>query len=191
MKKMNVEKSTVKKFNKFQKTRVENILNLIRPNMKKIKADHLCTLENAHKIMNLSSQLSGIHLDMAIDYEENNVLKKCRKAESWYLLHLVNFYSASGQKCYKENLVKNSLFKHQSTKTTYKDIDKLIKDKIFIEMPEFRSDGVQNGYKNLRPSEEVAGAYLDWNVKNLLCNLKFINENTKINIKLDLDKNDI
>ena len=188
---MNVEKSTIKKFNKVQKARLLNILDFIRPNLKKIKADHLCTLENAHKILNLSSQLSGIHLDMARDYEENNILRKFRKTESWYLLHLVNLHSASGQKCYKENLVKNPLFRHQSMKTTYKDIDKLVKDKVLIEMPEFRSDGKQNGYKNLRPSEEVAGAYFDWNIKNLLLNLKFLKDNTKINIQLDLDKHDI
>ena len=49
MKKINIEKKVTKKLDPLQKKRIKNILDLIRPNMKEIKADHLCNFENAHK----------------------------------------------------------------------------------------------------------------------------------------------
>ena len=55
MKKINIEKKVTKKLDPLQKKRIKNILDLIRPNMKKIKADHLCNFENAHKVLALSA----------------------------------------------------------------------------------------------------------------------------------------
>lgn len=178
-----IVKGIDKKFTGKQKDRVKNIINLIKPTLKKIKADHLCTLANAHKILRLSIELSQTHLNLSKSYEFNPLLKRFGSQKEWYLLHLVNIYSARGDKCYKEKLAQHPLLINKASyKTIYKVIDELVAEGLFIEMPEHTSDGINNGYKNIRPSEELAGAYFQANVEHLVDNLKFLKENTKLTI---------
>ena len=188
MKLVTIKKGVSKNWKSPQKKRLKNILNLIRPDLKRIKADDLCTEENAHQILMLSGEISKIHLKLSSYYETCPILEKFRTANHWYLLHLVNLGSVTGRKIYKETLVKENLLSKSSAKTIYKMIDDMVAEGLFIEMPEYTEEnGTQNGYKNLRPSEELTAAYLRANIKSLIDNLTFLQEHTKISIKFNLE----
>ena len=183
--KVNQIKNNIKKkpFEGKQRSRLENILKLLKPIFKKIKQQDICNVKNAHKILNLSVELSQLHINLSKIYEFNPILKRFRTQQEWYLLHLVNIYSAKGETCYKEKLAQHPLLANLcSYKTLYKSIDALVAEGLFIVMPGYMANGKKTLHKNIRPSELLVTAYLTANIENLLDNLKFIKKNTKLTI---------
>ena len=99
------------------------------------------------------------------------------------------YCSAAGETIYKEKLAKKVNASH---KTVQKIIKDLVDGGFFIEMAAHSIKEKDKDFRiiNIRPSVDVTVAYIDYNIRAIINDMKFVAAYTKIKLHFEFDYND-
>ena len=181
---MIAQKIEVKNWSDQQQERAIEICKRLKPAYKKINAEHICNLQNVDKVLSMSRDFGFMNIRNHEIFYEYKALKPFNTNLKNLILHYVLMYSASGEIIYKEKLAKKVNASH---KTVQIIIDDLVKSGAFIKMPPHTEKLEDDRINNIRPSVDVTVAYIDYNVRNAINNLKFASAWTKIKLNFEFD----
>ena len=170
-----------------QKERAEMLCERMRPAYEKIKAGHICNFKNMDKVLSISRDIAFMNVRNHMRYTEYKALKPFDTHLKNLILNFVLYYSASGEPIYKEKLAKKVNASH---KTVQKIIDDLIDSGSFIKMQPHSTEINDDRIINIRTSVDVTVAVIDYNVRAIINDMKFISAYTKIKLKFEFDYDD-
>ena len=173
---------------KDQKERAEQLCKRIKPSYKKIKAESICNTKNVEKVLAMSKDIGFMNVRNHVRYAEYKALKPFDTHLKNLILNYVVYCSAAGETIYKEKLAKKVNASH---KTVQKIIKDLIADGSFIEMAAHSVTEKDKDYRiiNIRPSVDVSVAYIDYNIRAIINDMKFVAAWTKIKLHFEFDYN--
>ena len=181
---MIAQKIEVKNWSDQQQERAIEICKRLKPAYKKINAEHICNLQNVDKVLSMSRDFGFMNIRNHERFNEYKALKPFNTHLKNLILHYVLMYSATGEIIYKEKLAKKVNASH---KTVQKIIDDLVECGAFIKMPPHTKKLDDDRINNIRTSVDVTVAYIDYNVRSAINNLKFASAWTKIKLKFEFD----
>ena len=172
-----------------QKERAEILCERIKPSYDKIKAGHICNFKNMDKVLSISRDIAFMNVRDHERYDEYKALKPFDTHLKNLILCYVIYSSASGETMYKEKLAKK-------VNASHKTVQKIIKDLVdggsFIEMAAHSAKKKDMDYRiiNIRPSVDVTVAYIDYNVRAIINDMKFVTAYTKVKLHFEFDYNE-
>lgn len=138
--------------------------------------------ENMHDTYNLSKDFSLLGLSQYKYFTQNKILKYFDGQQKWELLLRVMISSASGEIVYKEKLSKKL---NCSQKTLTKYIDECIDAGFFVYLDPTGTKITDKRIINIRPSEDLAVAFINYKIETIQGYLKFCQNNCKIDLKYE------
>jgi protoheme ferro-lyase len=182
-------KINFKHWSKDQKERAEEMCKRIKPAYAKIRADSICNTKNLEKVLAMTKDIGFMNVRNHLRYNEYKALKPFDTHLKNLILNYVIYSSASGETIYKEKLAKKVNASH---KTVQKIIKDLIAEGSFIEMAAHSITEKDKDYRiiNIRPSIDVSVAYIDYNIRAIINDMKFVSAWTKIKLHFEFDYND-
>jgi hypothetical protein len=176
-------------WSKDQKERAELLCKRLRPAYAKIRAEKICNTKNLDKVLGMSKDIGFMNVRNHVRYAEYKALKPFDTHLKNLILHYVVYSSAAGETIYKEKLAKK-------VNASHKTVQKIIKDLVdagsFIEMAAHSIREKDKDYRiiNIRPSVDVTVAYIDYNVRAIINDMKFIAAWTKVKLQFEFDYNE-
>ena len=182
-------KINFKDWSKEQKERAEELCKRIRPAYAKIKAESICNTKNLEKVLAMSKDIGFMNVRNHVRYAEYKALKPFDTHLKNLILHYVVYASATGQTIYKEKLARKVNASHT---TVQKIINDLVKGGHFIEMAAHSVTEKDKDSRiiNIRPSVDVSVAYIDYNIRAIINDMKFVAAYTKIKLHFEFDYNE-
>ena len=182
-------KINFKDWSKEQKERAEELCKRIRPAYAKIKAESICNTKNLEKVLAMSKDIGFMNVRNHLRYNEYKALKPFDTHLKNLILNYVVYCSAAGETIYKEKLAKKINASH---KTVQKIINDLVKGGHFIEMAAHSVTEKDKDSRiiNIRPSVDVSVAYIDYNIRAIINDMKFVAAWTKIKLHFEFDYNE-
>ena len=172
-----------------QQDRAELLCKRLKPAYAKIRAESICNVKNLDKVLAMSKDIGFMNVRNHFRYNEYKALKPFDTHLKNLILCYVIYSSASGETMYKEKLAKK-------VNASHKTVQKIIKDLVdggsFIEMAAHSAKKKDMDYRiiNIRPSVDVTVAYIDYNVRSIINDMKFITAWTKVKLQFEFDYND-
>jgi hypothetical protein len=167
-----------------QKKRHKEFIDKLKPVYKKMGAEHLLKESNIDQVFKVSEEITDLNLNWFDGYFTNPILKPFHSKDRWQLLHLVIQASATHKVVYQQEL---ALKIGVSVKTVYNIINELKDSGHFIVLnPSYLdSKDIDKRVVNVRPSVDLAIAYLDVNVEHILRCMNFLKAHTKISFSFN------
>ena len=172
------------KWSKKQYDRACELCKRLKPAYKKINAENICNMHNVEKVLAMSKDFAFMNIRDHEMFYEYEALKPFNTHLKCLLLNYVIYSSAAGEVMYKEKLAKKVNASH---KTVQKIIDDLVECGAFIQMLPHSEKLNDDRIINIRTSIDVTVAYIDYNVRNAINNLKFTSAWTKIKLNFEFD----
>ena len=144
-------------------------------------------MNNVDKVLAMSRDIGFMNVRNHERYSEYKALKPFDTHLKNLILNYVLFYSASGEAIYKEKLARKINASH---KTVQKIIDDLIDCGAFIKMQPHSEKLNDDRIINIRTSVDVTVAVIDYNVRAIINDMKFVSAYTKIKLKFEFDYDD-
>ena len=175
------------KWSSKQYDRALELCKRLKPAYKKINAESICNIKNVDKVLCMSRDIAFMNVRNHMRYTEYKALKPFDTHLKNLILNFVLYYSASGEPIYKEKLAKKVNASH---KTVQKIIDDLIDSGSFIKMQPHSTEINDDRIINIRTSVDVTVAVIDYNVRAIINDMKFVSAYTKIKLKFEFDYDD-
>ena len=136
-----------------------------------------------------SKDIGFMNVRNHLRYNEYKALKPFDTHLKNLILNYVVYCSAAGETIYKEKLAKKINASH---KTVQKIINDLVKGGHFIEMAAHSVTEKDKDSRiiNIRPSVDVSVAYIDYNIRAIINDMKFVAAWTKIKLHFEFDYNE-
>ncbi len=182
-------KLNTKDWSKQQNERAEQLCKRLKPAYDKIRAGGICNLKNIDKVLAMSKDIAFMNVRNHVRYAEYKALKPFDTHLKNLILNYVVFCSAAGETIYKEKLAKKVNASHKTVQTIIND---LVDGGSFIEMPAHSDKEKEKDCRiiNIRPSVDVTVAYIDYNVRAIINDMKFITAYTKVKLHFEFDYNE-
>ena len=182
-------KLNTKYWSKQQIDRADELCKWLKPAYEKIRADGICNVKNVDKVLAMSKDIAFMNVRNHVRYNEYKALKPFDTHLKNLILNYVVYCSASGETIYKEKLAKKVNASH---KTVQKIINDLVEAGHFIEMAahSVKEKDKDSRIINIRPSVDVTVAYIDYNIRAIINDLKFASVYTKIKFSYEFDYNE-
>ena len=182
-------KLNTKDWSKQQIDRAEELCKRLKPAYEKIRADGICNVKNVDKVLAMSKDIAFMNVRNHVRYNEYKALKPFDTHLKNLILNYVVYCSASGETIYKEKLAKKV---NASQKTVQKIIKDLVEAGHFIEMAahSVKEKDKDSRIINIRPSVDVTVAYIDYNVRAIINDMKFVSAWTKVKLHFEFDYNE-
>jgi len=182
-------KINTKNWSKQQIDRADELCKRLKPAYEKIKAGNICNGKCVDKVLAMSKDIAFINIRHHERWNEYKALKPFNTHLKNQILHYVVYSSAVGDTMYKEKLAKKL---NSSHKTIQKSIDDLVDGGSLIIMATHSESkkAMDDRIVNLRPSVEVTVAYIDYNIRAIINDLKFAAVWTKIKLSYEFDYNE-
>mgnify|MGYP003125361803 CR=1 FL=1 len=182
-------KLNTKYWSKQQIDRADELCKRLKPAYEKIRADGICNVKNVDKVLAMSKDIAFMNVRNHVRYNEYKALKPFDTHLKNLILNYVVYCSASGETIYKEKLAKK-------VNASHKTVQKIIKDLVeaghFIEMAahSVKEKDKDSRIINIRPSVDVTVAYIDYNVRAIINDMKFVSAWTKVKLHFEFDYNE-
>ena len=144
-----------------------------------IKAEHLINTSDMHKGYNFCRDVTYAEIEHYKDFTESNVLKYFNGMEKWKLLLEVIHSSSCGKVVYKEELSRKTKCSH---KTLTKYINECIEAGYFIYLDPINQKIQDKRIINLRPSEDLIVAFINYSVARIENSIKLLKSYSKYNV---------
>ena len=176
-------------WSKDQKERAEQLCKRLKPAYAKIRAESICNVKNLDKVLAMSKDIGFMNVRNHVRYAEYKALKPFDTHLKNLILNYVVYCSAAGETIYKEKLAKKVNASH---KTVQKIIKDLVDGGFFIEMAahSVKEKDKDSRIINIRPSVDVTVAYIDYNVRAIINDMKFVTAYTKVKLHFEFDYNE-
>ena len=186
---VNTLKMEFKYWSKDQKERAEELCKRVKPAYAKIRADSICNTKNLEKVLAMTKDIGFMNVRNHVRYAEYKALKPFDTHLKNLILNYVVYCSAAGETIYKEKLARKVNASH---KTVQKIIKDLVEGGSFIEMAAHSVRDKDKDYRiiNIRPSIDVSVAYIDYNIRAIINDMKFVSAWTKIKLHFEFDYNE-
>ena len=175
-----------KKWSGVQRERAYTLCDRLKPAYAKINAEHLCNFKHMDKVLGISRDIGFMSVRDHERWSEYKALKPFDTHLKTLILNYVVHTSAAGETLYKEKLVKKV---NSSHKTVIKIVDDLLEEGSFIQLAPHTKPNLDKRVINIRPSVDVTVAYIDWHIRSIINNMRFILAYTKIKLKFEFDYN--
>ena len=182
-------KINTKNWSKEQCKRADELCKRLKPAYEKIQAGNICNGKCIDKVLAMSKDIAFMNVRNHVRFDEYKALKPFDTHLKNLILNYVVYSSAVGDTMYKEKLSKKLNCSH---KTVQKVIDELIAGGSFIAMATHseKRNNMDDRIINIRPSVDVTVAYIDYNIRAIINDLKFASVWTKIKLSYEFDYNE-
>jgi hypothetical protein len=182
-------KLNTKDWSKQQIDRAEQLCKRLKPAYDKIRAGSICNVKNVDKVLAMSKDIAFMNVRNHVRYAEYKALKPFDTHLKNLILNYVVYCSAAGETIYKEKLAKKVNASHKTVQTIIND---LVDGGSFIEMAahSVKDKDKDSRIINIRPSVDVTVAYIDYNVRAIINDMKFVSAWTKVKLHFEFDYNE-
>lgn len=146
-------------------------------NLALIQADHVIDIDNMHKGYDLCKDMVIFEINHYKHFTNSKFLKYFSGHDKWLLLLEIIKSSSKGEIIYKEQLARKIKCSH---KTLTKYIDECIEGSFFIYLNPINQVVKDKRIVNIRPSEELIIAFINYQVEKIQNSLAFLKEHSRI-----------